>query len=143
MKRALDAPVFSAAPPGFVAAHEVSHSSPTPPALADIKDELYLTYPPMRLNAGYGEMLQRPSRFLTEVPTELREKWQVAERVGDCGRGLKAEISFGKRPFQVGVFLLPEDAAEHGVERVDVVIKPAVTGALRAAILWRFGVAGR
>ena len=83
MKRALDAPVFSAAPPGFVAAHEVSHSSPTPPALADIKDELYLTYPPMRLNAGYGEMLQRPSRFLTEVPTELREKWQVAERVGD------------------------------------------------------------
>ena len=40
-------------------------------------DELYLTYPYMRLNAGYGDMFQRPSRFLTEVPTELVEKWEI------------------------------------------------------------------
>ena len=40
-------------------------------------DELYLTYPYMRLNAGYGDMFQRPSRFLLEVPTELVEKWEI------------------------------------------------------------------
>ena len=40
-------------------------------------DELYLTYPYMRLNAGYGDMFQRPSRFLSEVPTELVEKWEI------------------------------------------------------------------
>ncbi len=41
------------------------------------KDELYLTYPDMRLNAGYGESLQRPSRFLEEIPEELLEAWEV------------------------------------------------------------------
>lgn len=34
-------------------------------------DELYVTYPEMRLGAGYGEVFQRPSRFLTEVPEVL------------------------------------------------------------------------
>jgi DNA helicase-2/ATP-dependent DNA helicase PcrA len=46
-------------------------------AVTRAKDELYLTYPNLRLNAGYGEMLQRPSRFLGEVPKELLEEWQV------------------------------------------------------------------
>ncbi len=46
-------------------------------AVTRAKDELYLTYPNLRLNAGYGEMLQRPSRFLGEIPTELLEEWQV------------------------------------------------------------------
>ncbi len=32
----------------------------------------------MRLNAGYGEMFQRPSRFLQEIPTQLLEDWQVS-----------------------------------------------------------------
>jgi DNA helicase-2/ATP-dependent DNA helicase PcrA len=41
------------------------------------RDELYLTYPHMRLNAGYGEIFQRPSRFLKEIPTTLVEDWQV------------------------------------------------------------------
>ncbi len=40
-------------------------------------DELYLTYPYMKLNAGYGDMFQRPSRFLSEVPIELMEKWEI------------------------------------------------------------------
>ena len=40
-------------------------------------DELYLTYPYMKLNGGYGDMFQRPSRFLLEVPTELVEKWEI------------------------------------------------------------------
>ena len=46
-------------------------------AVTRAKDELYLTYPHMRLNAGYGEMMQRPTRFLAEVPKALLEEWQV------------------------------------------------------------------
>ena len=46
-------------------------------AVTRARDELYLTYPHMRLNAGYGEMLQRPSRFLKEIPNALIEDWQV------------------------------------------------------------------
>jgi DNA helicase-2/ATP-dependent DNA helicase PcrA len=46
-------------------------------AITRAKDELYLTFPHMRLNAGYGDMFQRPSRFLKEIPTQLVEDWQV------------------------------------------------------------------
>jgi DNA helicase-2/ATP-dependent DNA helicase PcrA len=46
-------------------------------AVTRARDELYLTYPHMRFNAGYGEMLQRPSRFLKEIPNKLVEDWQV------------------------------------------------------------------
>jgi DNA helicase-2/ATP-dependent DNA helicase PcrA len=46
-------------------------------AITRARDELYLTYPHMRLNAGYGEVFQRPSRFLKEIPNELLEDWQV------------------------------------------------------------------
>jgi DNA helicase II / ATP-dependent DNA helicase PcrA len=49
-------------------------------ALTRARDELYLTYPHMRLNAGYGDMFQRPSRFLKEIPTELVEDWQISRR---------------------------------------------------------------
>ncbi len=40
-------------------------------------DELYLTHPNLRLSAGYGEMLQRPSRFLSELPENVLERWEV------------------------------------------------------------------
>jgi DNA helicase-2/ATP-dependent DNA helicase PcrA len=46
-------------------------------AITRARDELYLTYPHMRLNAGYGDIFQRPSRFLKEIPTQLVEDWQV------------------------------------------------------------------
>jgi DNA helicase-2/ATP-dependent DNA helicase PcrA len=46
-------------------------------AITRARDELYLTYPHMRLNAGYGDVFQRPSRFLREIPTKLLEDWQV------------------------------------------------------------------
>lgn len=49
-------------------------------AVTRARDELYLTYPHMRLNAGYGEMFQRPSRFLKEIPAELLEDWQISRR---------------------------------------------------------------
>ncbi|MGI8436825.1 MAG: ATP-dependent helicase [Chthoniobacterales bacterium] len=46
-------------------------------AITRARDELYLTWPQMRLNAGYGDMFQRPSRFLKEIPTQLLEDWQI------------------------------------------------------------------
>jgi len=46
------------------------------------KDELYLTYPELRLNASYGEAFQRPSRFLGELPDSLTERWDVARPTG-------------------------------------------------------------
>jgi len=50
-------------------------------AVTRCKDELYLTYPEMRLNAGYGDAFQRPSRFLLEIPEPLMEPWEVAGSV--------------------------------------------------------------
>ncbi len=46
-------------------------------AITRARDELYLTYPHMRLNAGYGDVFQRPSRFLKEIPEKLVEDWNV------------------------------------------------------------------
>ncbi|MGA7276286.1 MAG: ATP-dependent helicase, partial [Candidatus Udaeobacter sp.] len=44
------------------------------------RDELYLTYPHMRLSGGYGDVFQRPSRFLQEISNELVEDWQVQRK---------------------------------------------------------------
>ena len=49
-------------------------------AVTRARDELYLTYPQMRLSGGYGDVFQRPSRFLQEIPNELLEDWQVQRR---------------------------------------------------------------
>ena len=46
-------------------------------AITRAKDELYLTYPHMRLTGGYGDIFQRPSRFLKEIPNKLVEDWDV------------------------------------------------------------------
>jgi DNA helicase-2/ATP-dependent DNA helicase PcrA len=46
-------------------------------AITRARDELYLSYPHMRLNAGFGDVFQRPSRFLKEIPDALLEDWQV------------------------------------------------------------------
>ncbi len=46
-------------------------------AITRARDELYLTYPQLRLSAGYGDVFQRPSRFLHEIPNDLVEDWQV------------------------------------------------------------------
>ncbi len=46
-------------------------------AITRARDELYLTYPLMRMNAGYGDMFQRPSRFLNEIPAGLLDDWQI------------------------------------------------------------------
>src|SRR5438093_2176440 len=48
-------------------------------AITRARDELYLIYPQLRLSGGYGDVFQRPSRFLQEIPTELVEDWQVTK----------------------------------------------------------------
>jgi DNA helicase-2/ATP-dependent DNA helicase PcrA len=49
-------------------------------AITRARDELYLTYPQLRLSGGYGDVFQRPSRFLQEIPSELVEDWQVSRK---------------------------------------------------------------
>src|SRR5438034_3089753 len=49
-------------------------------AITRARDELYLTYPQMRLAGGYGDVFQRPSRFLQEIPNDLVEDWQVRRK---------------------------------------------------------------
>jgi DNA helicase-2/ATP-dependent DNA helicase PcrA len=49
-------------------------------AVTRARDELYLTYPHMRLAGGYGDVFQRPSRFLQEIPNDLVEDWQVTRK---------------------------------------------------------------
>jgi DNA helicase-2/ATP-dependent DNA helicase PcrA len=46
-------------------------------AITRAKDELYLTYPQLRLSGGYGDIFQRPSRFLKEIPDSLMEEWDI------------------------------------------------------------------
>ena len=41
------------------------------------KDELYLTYPLINHQARDGDILMKPSRFITELPRALMEKWNV------------------------------------------------------------------
>src|SRR5947199_4975297 len=49
-------------------------------AITRARDELYLTLPHMRLSGGYGDVFQRPSRFLKEIPNRLVEDWQVTRK---------------------------------------------------------------
>jgi DNA helicase II / ATP-dependent DNA helicase PcrA len=46
-------------------------------AVTRAKDELYLTYPAFWPIASVENRLQRPSRFLTEIPHDLVEEWHV------------------------------------------------------------------
>jgi DNA helicase-2/ATP-dependent DNA helicase PcrA len=41
------------------------------------KDELYLTYPVINHQARDGDIMMRPSRFITDLPKELVEVWNV------------------------------------------------------------------
>ncbi len=47
-------------------------------AITRARDELYLTYPHMRLVGGYGDAFQRPSRFLQEIPNGRISRQVVA-----------------------------------------------------------------
>jgi DNA helicase II / ATP-dependent DNA helicase PcrA len=46
-------------------------------AITRARDELYLSYPLMRLTASTGDMMQEPSRFLRELPKALLEELRL------------------------------------------------------------------
>jgi DNA helicase-2/ATP-dependent DNA helicase PcrA len=47
-------------------------------AITRARNELYLTYPLLRIGYGAGgDLMQHPSRFLNEIPTELVEEWNL------------------------------------------------------------------
>jgi len=47
-------------------------------AITRARDELYLTYPMIRVTRGtWAEQTQQPSRFLQELPAELLDRWQI------------------------------------------------------------------
>jgi DNA helicase-2/ATP-dependent DNA helicase PcrA len=47
-------------------------------AITRARDELYLTYPTIRVTRGtWTEQAQQPSRFLQELPGDLLDQWQI------------------------------------------------------------------
>jgi DNA helicase-2/ATP-dependent DNA helicase PcrA len=47
-------------------------------AITRARNELYLSYPLIRMTQGYGgDAMQMPSRFLKEIPDELIEEWNL------------------------------------------------------------------
>ncbi len=46
-------------------------------AITRAKNELYLSYPLIRAMPGSGDMMQQPSRFLSEIPKELLDEWNL------------------------------------------------------------------
>ena len=47
-------------------------------AITRAKNELYLSYPLVRFMPGKsGDALQRPSRFVNEIPMDLRDEWNL------------------------------------------------------------------
>jgi DNA helicase II / ATP-dependent DNA helicase PcrA len=52
-------------------------------SLTRAKDELYITYPIVDTNYSGQTIVQKPSRFITELPVELFEIWQVEEEMVD------------------------------------------------------------
>ena len=47
-------------------------------AITRARDELYLSYPLIRMMQGYGgDAMQMPSRFIKEIPPELLDEWNL------------------------------------------------------------------
>ena len=47
-------------------------------AITRARNELYLTYPLLRLMAGAsGDAMQQPSRFLKDFPSDLVDEWSL------------------------------------------------------------------
>ncbi|HVY72306.1 MAG TPA: ATP-dependent helicase [Verrucomicrobiae bacterium] len=46
-------------------------------AITRARQELYLTYPLIRVAQGSGAMMQQPSRFLAELPPDLIDEWNL------------------------------------------------------------------
>jgi DNA helicase-2/ATP-dependent DNA helicase PcrA len=52
-------------------------------ALTRAADELYITYPQMMIDYSRQAVLQKPSRFVTEVPAALYEIWNLEDDISD------------------------------------------------------------
>lgn len=75
-------------------------------ALTRAKDELYITYPLVVTDYNRQTVLQRPSRFVTEVPVELYDIWTLEEESASLN-ATAAEL-----PALDGEILDEEEAAE-------------------------------
>jgi DNA helicase-2/ATP-dependent DNA helicase PcrA len=46
-------------------------------AVTRARSQLYLCYPLLRVTSNSDELMQKPSRFLSEIPPELIEEWNL------------------------------------------------------------------
>ncbi|MBA3320758.1 MAG: ATP-dependent helicase [Pyrinomonadaceae bacterium] len=60
-------------------------------ALTRARDQLYLTYPLVVTDYSRQTVIQRPSRFVTEVPPELYEVWSLEEERAELPPALEAQ----------------------------------------------------
>ncbi|NNE97748.1 MAG: ATP-dependent helicase [Pyrinomonadaceae bacterium] len=60
-------------------------------AITRAKDELYLTYPLMIVDYKRQTVIQKPSRFITEVPPALFEIWNLEEEAPSFDEPVKIE----------------------------------------------------
>jgi DNA helicase-2/ATP-dependent DNA helicase PcrA len=65
-------------------------------ALTRAQDELYVCYPLLESDRARQSVVQRPSRFVTEVPRELLEIWSVAEELPALEESGLAELETPK-----------------------------------------------
>ena len=63
------------------------------------RDELYLSYPLIRAMAGGGmDTLQRPSRFVKEIPEDAREEWDLVSGTSSGWVGERGGDDAGENP---------------------------------------------
>jgi len=62
-------------------------------AITRAKDELYLTYPLLIVDYKRQTVLQKPSRFVTEVPPALFEIWNLEEEAPSFDDPVKIDDS--------------------------------------------------
>jgi DNA helicase II / ATP-dependent DNA helicase PcrA len=65
-------------------------------ALTRARDELYVCYPLLETERGRQSVIQRPSRFVTEVPRALFEIWSVDEELAALEEPSLAEMETPK-----------------------------------------------
>jgi DNA helicase-2/ATP-dependent DNA helicase PcrA len=61
-------------------------------AVTRARDQLYITYPLMVVDHTRQTVLQRPSRFVTEVPPDLYEIWSLEEEAAQLPAGVPGEL---------------------------------------------------
>lgn len=65
-------------------------------AITRAKDELYLTYPQLARDFQQIVAIQRPSRFVQDLPDGLYETWDVGEEVGELPPGAAPALPEGE-----------------------------------------------